>query len=58
MATGSPTFDFWGGDRKGFNLFGNCVLCLDARTGERIWHYQTVHHDLFDYDLPCAPNLV
>ncbi|MFN7933962.1 MAG: pyrroloquinoline quinone-dependent dehydrogenase [Bryobacteraceae bacterium] len=58
VATGSPTFDFWGGDRKGQNLFGNCVLCLDARTGRRIWHYQTVHHDLFDYDLPCAPNLV
>jgi len=58
VATGSPTFDFWGGDRKGMNLFGNCVLCLDAQTGKRIWHYQTVHHDLFDYDLPCAPNLV
>ncbi len=58
VATGSPTFDFWGGDRKGSNLFGNCVICLDARTGERLWHYQTVHHDLFDYDLPCAPNLV
>ena len=58
VATGSPTFDFWGGDRKGSNLFANCVICLDARTGKRIWHYQTVHHDLFDYDLPCAPNLV
>jgi glucose dehydrogenase len=58
VATGSPTFDFWGGDRNGSNLFANCVICLDARTGKRIWHYQTVHHDLFDYDLPCAPNLV
>ena len=58
VATGSPTFDFWGGDRLGENLFGNCVICLDARTGERKWHYQTVHHDLWDYDLPCAPNLV
>jgi quinoprotein glucose dehydrogenase len=58
VATGSPTFDFWGGRRKGQNLFGNCVLCLDARTGERKWHYQTVHHDLWDYDLPCPPNLV
>lgn len=57
-ATGSPTFDFWGGDRKGMNLFGNCVICLKAETGERVWHFQTVHHDLFDWDLPCAPNLV
>ena len=39
-------------------LFGNCVLCLNAKTGERVWHYKTVHHDLFDYDLPWAPNLV
>lgn len=58
LATGSPAFDFWGGDRIGKNLFGNCVLCLKAETGERVWHYQAVHHDLFDYDLPCAPNLV
>ncbi len=58
VATGSPTFDFWGGRRIGQNLFGNCVLALDARTGERKWHYQTVHHDLWDYDLPCPPNLV
>src|SRR5690606_29884014 len=49
---------FWGGERKGQNLFGNCIVCLDARTGERKWHYQTVHHDLWDYDLPCPPNLV
>jgi quinoprotein glucose dehydrogenase len=58
LATGSPTFDFWGGDRHGENLFGNCVLCLNAQTGKRVWHFQTVHHDLFDWDLPCAPNLV
>ncbi|MBK9171191.1 MAG: pyrroloquinoline quinone-dependent dehydrogenase [Bryobacterales bacterium] len=58
IATGSPTFDFWGGNRKGTNLFGNCVLCLKAETGERVWHFQTVHHDLWDWDLPCAPNLV
>ena len=58
LSTGSPTFDFWGGDRIGENLFGNCILCLNAATGERVWHYQTVHHDLFDYDLGCAPNLV
>ena len=57
-ATGSPAFDFYGGNRSGKNLFGNCVLALNAKTGKRIWHYQTVHHDLWDYDLPCAPNLV
>ena len=57
-ATGSPSFDFYGGFRKGANLFGNCVLALDALTGERIWHYQTVHHDIWDYDNPPAPILV
>ncbi len=57
-ATGSPTYDFYGGFRKGKNLFGNCVLALDATTGERIWHYQTVHHDLWDMDNPPAPILV
>lgn len=58
LPTGSPAFDFWGGDRHGSNLFGNCILALNARTGERIWHYQVVHHDLWDRDLPAAPNLV
>lgn len=57
-ATGSPAFDFYGGNRKGINLFGNCVLALNALTGERIWHYQTVHHDIWDYDNPPAPVLV
>lgn len=57
-ATGSPSSDFYGGFRKGMNLFGNCVLALDARTGKRIWHYQTVHHDLWDMDNPSAPVLV
>lgn len=56
-ATGSPSFDFWGGNRIGVNLFGNCVLALDAETGERQWHYQTIHHDLWDYDNPSAPVL-
>src|SRR5215216_6186039 len=55
---GSPTFDYWGGDRIGQNLFGNCLLALDARTGKRIWHFQTVHHDLWDYDLTAAPQLI
>ncbi len=57
-ATGSPTFDFFGGDRLGQNLFANCVLALKAETGERVWHFQTVHHDFWDYDLPCQPVLV
>jgi quinoprotein glucose dehydrogenase len=58
LPTGSPAFDFWGGNRPGANLFGNCVLALNASTGERVWHYQVVHHDLWDRDLPAAPNLV
>jgi quinoprotein glucose dehydrogenase len=58
LPTGSASFDFWGGNRKGANLFANCVLALKADTGERVWHYQVVHHDLWDRDLPAAPNLV
>lgn len=58
LPTGSAAFDFWGGNRKGANLFANCVLTLDARNGLRLWHYQIVHHDLWDRDLPAAPNLV
>ena len=57
-ATGSATEDFYGGFRKGTNLFANSVLALDASTGERKWHYQTVHHDIWDYDNPPAPILV
>ncbi|MBX2923709.1 MAG: pyrroloquinoline quinone-dependent dehydrogenase [Chitinophagaceae bacterium] len=55
---GSPAFDFYGGNRKGQNLFGNCLVALNAATGERLWHYQLVHHDLWDYDLPAPPVLV
>jgi quinoprotein glucose dehydrogenase len=55
---GSPAFDYWGGDRKGQNLFGNCVLALDAQTGKRQWHFQVVHHDVWDYDLPAQPALI
>ena len=55
---GSPTYDYYGADRKGANLFGNCILALDARTGKRLWHYQLVHHDLWDYDLSAAPQLI
>jgi quinoprotein glucose dehydrogenase len=56
--TGSPTHDLYGADRAGDNLFGNCLLALDARTGKRRWHFQTVHHDLWDYDLAVAPKLL
>ena len=57
-ATGSATEDFYGGFRKGSNLFANSVIALDARTGQRKWHYQTVRHDIWDYDNPPAPILV
>lgn len=56
--TGSASYDHWGGNRLGQNLFANCVLALDAATGKRRWHFQAVHHDLWDYDLPCPPTLV
>ena len=55
---GSPTHDMYGGDRKGANLFGDCLLALDIRTGKRLWHYQVVHHDLWDYDPTAAPKLL
>jgi quinoprotein glucose dehydrogenase len=55
---GSAAFDFYGGDRHGDNLFANCTIALDARTGKRVWHYQTLRHDLWDHDLPVYPNLV
>ncbi|SHG40966.1 quinoprotein glucose dehydrogenase [Chryseolinea serpens] len=58
VPTGSPAFDFYGGNRKGENLFGNCLIALDAKTGTRKWHHQLVHHDLWDYDLPAPPTLV
>ncbi|MEQ8263953.1 PQQ-binding-like beta-propeller repeat protein [Pseudohaliea sp.] len=57
VATGSPFASFYGGQRPGQNLFANSILCLDAKTGERIWHYQLVHHDLWDYDLSSQPVL-
>jgi quinoprotein glucose dehydrogenase len=56
--TGSPTYDYYGADRVGSNMFGNCLLALDARTGKRFWHFQLVHHDLWDYDASAAPQLV
>ena len=54
----TPTHDFYGGERPGANLFGESLVCLDARTGERIWHYQIVHHGLWDYDLAAPPVLL
>lgn len=56
--TGSASYDFYGGKRKGDNLFANSLLALDAATGKRIWHFQTIHHDVWDRDLPTPPALV
>ncbi len=58
VGTGSTAFDFFGGDRPGDNLFGNCTIALDAQTGSRRWHFQTLRHDLWDHDLPTYPNLI
>ena len=58
IPTGSASYDFYGGNRKGENLFANSLLALDVLTGERKWHFQFVHHDLWDRDLPAPPNLV
>lgn len=55
---GAPTYDYYGADRIGMGLFGDCLLALDARTGKRLWHFQAVHHDLWDYDFCSAPQLI
>ena len=55
---GTPANDYYGGQRPGNGLFGESLVCLDARTGKRVWHFQMVHHGLWDYDLPAAPNLI
>jgi quinoprotein glucose dehydrogenase len=57
LPTSSGTNDMYGGHRLGNNLYTSSIVCLDAKTGKRIWHFQTVHHDLFDYDNPAAPIL-
>ena len=57
VPTSTPSSDYWGGRRVGANLFAESLVCLDARTGERQWHFQTVHHGVWDYDLSAAPNL-
>ena len=58
LPTSTPTNDYWGGKRLGENLFAESIVALDADTGERLWHFQTVHHGLWDYDVASAPNLV
>ena len=57
VPTGSPTYDYYGADRIGANLFGSSIVALDARTGKRLWHFQMVHHDLWDFDNNAAPQL-
>jgi glucose dehydrogenase len=58
IPTGSPKYNFYGGNRKGANLFGDCLIALDARSGKRLWHFQTVHHDIWDLDNNSAPQLI
>ncbi len=58
LPVGTPTNDWYGGQRLGDNLYAESLVCLDARTGQHVWHFQMVHHGLWDYDLPAAPNLV
>jgi len=58
VPTGSAAFDFYGGDRIGDDLFADCLLALNAETGERIWHFQGVHHDIWDRDFPASPALL
>jgi quinoprotein glucose dehydrogenase len=55
---GAPSSTYYGGDRKGANLFGNALVALDAQTGKYLWHFQTIHHDIWDYDLPPSPGLI
>ena len=58
LPLGSATYDYYGGDRKGANLFGSTLVALDAPTGKRRWHFQTTHHDIWDYDLESPPALI
>ena len=58
MPFGAPSSTYYGGDRHGANLFGNALVAIDAQTGKYKWHFQTIHHDIWDYDLPPAPSLV
>nr|MBA4168285.1 PQQ-binding-like beta-propeller repeat protein [Chitinophagaceae bacterium] len=58
VPTGSAAYDFYGASREGANLYANCLLALDAKTGKRLWHFQLVHHDILDRDPPAPPNLL
>lgn len=58
LPIGSASYDFYGGDRKGLDLFSNCLVALDAATGKLVWYYQMVHHDIWDYDMPSQPVLI
>ena len=58
LPVSTPTNDYYGGDRPGDGLYGDSVVCLEAKTGKKVWHYQLVHHGLWDYDTPAAPNLI
>jgi quinoprotein glucose dehydrogenase len=58
IPTDTPTNDYYGGDRLGQNLYGTSIIALDSRTGERVWHFQMVHHDVWNYDNPNAPKVV
>jgi quinoprotein glucose dehydrogenase len=58
LPVSTPTNDYYGGHRPGGGLYGDSLVCLDAATGRKVWHYQLVHHGLWDYDTPAAPNLI
>ena len=58
LPTGTPTGDYWGGQRPGDNLFAESLVAVDIETGQRMWHFQAVHHGVWDYDFPAAPSLV
>jgi quinoprotein glucose dehydrogenase len=58
LPTSTPTNDYYGGERHGDNLFAESLVCVDVETGERVWHFQTVHHGIWDYDIASAPNLI
>ena len=58
LPTGTPTSDYYGGHRLGDNLFAESIVAVDVETGERVWHFQAVHHGVWDYDFPAAPNLL
>ena len=58
FATSTPSSDYWGGDRHGDNVYAESVVCVEAETGKRVWHFQTVHHGIWDYDIASAPNVL